>query len=42
MAEHFDDIPAIALGWHRDGTGWRCNGGSHFISSADIPGVNAE
>lgn len=21
MAEHFDDIPAIALGWHRDGTG---------------------
>ena len=28
--------------WHRDGNGWRCNGGSHFISSADIPGVNAE
>jgi len=23
--------------WHRDGCGWRCNGGSHYISNDDIP-----
>lgn len=27
--------------WHRDGRGWRCNGGSHFISNDEL-GMNSE
>ncbi len=23
--------------WHREGCGWRCNGGSHYVSNDDIP-----
>ena len=23
--------------WHRDGCGWRCNGGSHWVSNDQIP-----
>ena len=26
--------------WHRDGDGWRCNGGSHFVSNDDLPTIN--
>ena len=22
--------------WHREGDGWRCNGGSHFLSNAQL------
>jgi hypothetical protein len=25
--------------WHREGGGWRCNGGSHFISNDELPTV---
>jgi hypothetical protein len=25
--------------WHREGGGWRCNGGSHFISNDQLPTV---
>jgi len=25
--------------WHREGAGWRCNGGSHFISNDELPTV---
>ena len=26
--------------WHRDGDGWRCNGGSHYVSNDDLPTIN--
>jgi len=25
--------------WHRERGGWRCNGGSHFISNDQLPTV---
>lgn len=26
----------MGFNWHKEGGGWRCGGGSHFVSNVDI------
>ncbi|KAJ1436476.1 hypothetical protein B484DRAFT_445640 [Ochromonadaceae sp. CCMP2298] len=30
-------VCVMGFSWHRSGSGWRCAGGSHFCSDADLP-----
>ena len=37
LQQKMRDLCPAGFAWHRDGAGWRCNGGSHTLADSELP-----